>query len=96
MSKLSLVAIVIAKDNHKDLVEKEIRKLIPITRKEDGCINYNLFLDNKNDKRFILQENWETYDKWQVHMKSEHMNLYTEVTKEAVESWELIELTQLD
>ena len=29
-------------------------------------------------------------------MNNEHMTLYSEVTKDAVESWELIELTQVD
>ena len=96
MEKLSLVAIVIAKDGHKDTVKKEIEKLIPLTRKEEGNVNYNLFIDNKNENRFLLQENWENYDLWQLHMNSEHIKKYTEVTKEIVESWELIELTQIN
>ena len=96
MDKLSLVAIVIAKENKKDFIEKEIQKLSPITRKESGCLNYNLFIDNKNPNRFVLEENWESYDAWQAHMNNAHMTNYSEVTKDAVESWELIELTQID
>ncbi len=96
MSKLSLVAIVIAKEGSKDFIQKEIEKLIPITREEEGCINYNLFIDNKNPNRFLLQENWESYDLWQNHMNNAHMKNYVEVTKDDVENWELIELSQLD
>ena len=96
MKKLSLVAIVTAKQGEKDFIKKEIEKLIPITRKENGCINYNFFIDNKNDHRFLLQENWESYDLWQDHMNNDHMKNYSEVTKDAVETWELIELTQVD
>ena len=96
MSKLSLVAIVVSKDGQDAFVESEIKKLIPITREEKGCINYHLFKDNKDKDRFLLQENWETYEEWQAHMKAPHMENYTKVTKDAVASWELIELTQVD
>ena len=96
MKKLSLTAIVVAKENHREVVQKEIEKLIPLTRKEKGCINYNLFVDNKDANRFVLQENWETHELWQDHMNSAHMKNYSEVTKDIVKSWELIELTQID
>lgn len=39
---LSLVAIVKAKEEKREFVKNEIIKLIPITRKEEGCINYTL------------------------------------------------------
>ena len=96
MEKLSLVAIVTANPDQKDFVKAEIEKLIPLTRVEKGCINYNFFVDNKKPNRFLLQENWETHALWQDHMNSPHMKNYSEVTKDAVEDWELIELTQLD
>ena len=96
MEKLSLVAIVKAKTDQTNFVKEEIEKLIPITRKEKGCLNYNLFQDNKDSSRFILQENWQNPDDWQAHMNNTHMKNYSEVTKDAVETWELIELTQLD
>ncbi len=39
---LSLVAIIKAKEGKQDFVKEELMKLIPPTRKEKGCINYNL------------------------------------------------------
>ncbi len=96
MKTLSLVAIVKSKPEQKEFVKSEILKLIPITRKEKGCNYYNLFEDNKDSSRFVLEENWDTYEDWQAHMNNTHMQNYSEATKDAVECWELIELTQVD
>ena len=94
--KLSLIAIVISKDGKDTFIKSEIEKLIPLTRKEAGCLNYNLFIDNKDKNRFVLYENWESHDLWQDHMNSAHMQNYSTVTENDVASWELIELTQID
>lgn len=96
MKKLSLVAIVKAKKGEEEFVKSEILKLIPITRAEKGCMNYNLFEDNKDETRFLLQENWETHADWQAHMDNTHMAAYSKATEKAVETWELIELSQID
>lgn len=96
MKILSLVAIVKAKGDKKEFVKEEIIKLIPLTRAENGCIQYNLFEDNKYASRFVLEEKWASYDEWQAHMNNDHMVSYSDATKDAVESWELIELTQID
>lgn len=96
MGQLNLVAIVTAKEAQKAFVKEEIQKLIPITREEKGCLHYHLFVDNKKPNRFVLEEEWETHAMWQDHMNSPHMQNYSKVTKDAVDDWELIELTRLD
>ncbi len=96
MKTLSLVAIVKAKPEQREFVKEEILKLIPITRNEKGCNHYNLFEDNKDNSRFVLEENWASHEDWQAHMNNTHMKNYSEITKDAVENWELIELTQID
>ena len=96
MSKVSLVTIIEAKLEEKDFIRNELEKLIPITRKEDGCINYNLFLDSKNPARFIFEESWEDKAKLQGHMESEHLKKYLEASKGKLKTSEIIELIQLD
>lgn len=93
---LSLVAIVKAKEEKIDFVKEEILKLIPITRAEKGNINYNLHVDNNNPNTFVLYENWASYDEWQDHMNNTHMVNYAKITEDAVEDWQLIELTKIE
>ncbi len=96
MKTLPLVAIAIAKEGQRDFLKEEILKLIPITREEKGCIKYVLFEDNKDNLRFVLEEDWASYDEWQAHMNNDHMANFLEVAKDAIESLEVIELTQVD
>ncbi len=48
MSTLTVVATIEATPDSIDLVKAELQKLIPITRAEDGCIQYDLHQDNEN------------------------------------------------
>ncbi|MEO0854181.1 MAG: antibiotic biosynthesis monooxygenase, partial [Cyanobacteria bacterium J06648_11] len=42
MPKLTIVATILANSNHIELVKTELEKLVPITQKEAGCIQYDL------------------------------------------------------
>ena len=42
MSKLTIVAHIHANPDKIDLVKAELEKLLPITRAEEGCIQYDL------------------------------------------------------
>ena len=96
MSKVNLVTIIESKVEEKDFIRKELENLIPITRKEAGCINYNFFLDNKNSARFIFEESWEDKNKLQGHMESDHLKKYKVASEGKLKSSEIIELIQLD
>ena len=60
MSKLTIVANITAKSDKIELVKAELEKLIPITRAEEGCINYDLHQDKGNPAHFLFYENWES------------------------------------
>uniref|UniRef100_UPI004048D7C0 putative quinol monooxygenase n=1 Tax=Shewanella sp. TaxID=50422 RepID=UPI004048D7C0 len=53
MSKLTIVATIIAKADKVDLVKSELLKLIDVTRAEEGCINYDLHQDHANPGHFF-------------------------------------------
>lgn len=94
--QLSLVAIVKAKEEKREFVKSEIIKLIEITRKEEGNINYNLHQGNEDPNLFILYENWENRELWQKHMNNKHMINYSKVTEGSTVEWSLHELTKID
>ena len=78
-----------------DLVKSELEKLVPITRSESGCIQYDLHQDNENPAYFMFYENWESREHWQTHMNAPHLAAYMEATEGAVEKFWLHELTQI-
>ena len=95
MTKLTIVANIIAKPDHIDLVKAELLKLIDITRAEQGCINYDLHQDNDNPAHFMFYENWETRELWQTHMGNQHLTDYMAATDGAVDDFILNEMTQI-
>lgn len=95
MTKLTIVANIIAKADKVELVKAELLKLIDITRVEAGCIGYDLHQDNENLAHFMFYENWETRELWQTHMGNQHLKDYMAATEGAIEQFILNEMTQI-
>ncbi|MBY8978332.1 antibiotic biosynthesis monooxygenase [Rhodobacteraceae bacterium NNCM2] len=95
MTKLTIVANIHANDDKIDPVKAELLKLIPITRAEKGCINYDLHQDNENPAHFTFYENWESRELWQEHMSGPHLAAYMAATEGAVAEFTLNEMTQI-
>ena len=95
MSKLTIVANIVAKADKIDLVKAELLKLIEVTRAEEGCINYDLHQDNENAAHFLFFENWESRALWQAHMGNQHLADYIAATEDAVDSFVVSEMTQI-
>ena len=94
-SKLTIVANILAKSDHLELVKTELLKLIEVTRKEEGCINYDLHQDNENPNRFLFFENWENRELWQKHMNNKHLADYMRATEGAIEDFSVHEMTHI-
>ena len=92
---LTILAQITAAPGKEDLVRAELEKLVPITRAEEGCIQYDLHRDNENPGFFVFQESWESREVWQNHMKAPHLAAYMKATDGAVTNFVLNEMTQI-
>ena len=95
MTKLTIVANIKVKSDQIDMVKVELEKLVPITRAETGCIQYDLHQDNENPSHFMFFENWESREHWQTHMNAPHLAAYMQATDGAVEEFTLNEMIQI-
>ena len=95
MSILTIVANIHANPDQIDLVKGELEKLLPITRREAGCIQYDLHSDNTNPAHFMFYERWESRELWQTHMSAPHLAAYLRATDGAVSLFTLNEMTNL-
>ena len=95
MPKLTITGNIFAKPDQIELVKAELEKLVPITRTEAGCMQYDLHQDNENLAYFMFYENWESRELWQTHMNAPHMAAYMEATEGAVEKFWLHEMTHI-
>ncbi len=95
MSTLTIVAKIEAKSDKVELVKAELLKLIAPTRKEAGCIQYDLHQDNSNPAVFVFYENWESRELWQAHMNNDHLKAYMEATDGAAAQFILNEMSRI-
>ncbi|MEL0622485.1 putative quinol monooxygenase [Marinomonas arenicola] len=95
MTKLTVVAHIVAKEDKVELVKTALLKLIDVTRAEEGCINYDLHQDNQLATHFMFYESWESRELWQAHMGNSHLAEYVEATEGAVTSFVLNEMTHI-
>jgi quinol monooxygenase YgiN len=93
--KLTIVANIHAKADKIGLVKTELEKLIEPTLAEEGCINYDLHLDNENPAHFMFYENWESRELWQVHMNNDNLANFIAATDGALESLTVNEMTHI-
>lgn len=76
MSQITVVAKIVARQDSVEAVKSELFKLIPPTRQEDGCIEYNLHQDNLDPAVFLFYETWENAASIEKHIQTDHYKAY--------------------
>jgi quinol monooxygenase YgiN len=69
---VTLVVILRSKEGQHLLLEAEIRALIAPTRKEEGCMQYDLHHSVDQLNLFLLHEVWATRAHHTAHTKTPH------------------------
>lgn len=62
----------LVKEGKSEELIKIYEQLIALTRKEDGCISYGLYRDEKNPRLFALMEEWRDAGALDRHLQTEH------------------------
>ncbi len=95
MSKLTIIATIVANIDKVELVKTEMIKLLDKTRIEEGCINYDLHQDNDNPAYFVFHENWESEAHLEKHLASQHIAEYMAATEGCIETFVLNKMTHI-
>ena len=72
MKKVTVVARLKAKAGLEDKVKQELLKMVEATRKESGCLNYDLHVDESDPCTFLFYENWVSRMALENHFQTEH------------------------
>lgn len=72
MQKVTVLAKLTAKPGLEDKVKQELLKMVEETRKEKGCLNYDLHVDEANSSTFLFYENWVSKMALDNHFHTEH------------------------
>ena len=71
---LFLVVHFHAKPDRAEELKQRLLALLPEVHKEDGCIAYNLHVDDADPLHFIFTEEWANRDQWErEHLAQPHI-----------------------
>ena len=60
------------RDGQEIFLEAELRALVGPSRKEDGCLRYDLYRSAEGPAAFLLYEIWESREHHAAHTKTDH------------------------
>ena len=75
-NSLTVVATCKAKPGQEAALRHELLALIPITRKEPGCLNYDLHQAADNPGLFLFHENWTSKQHLDDHLARPHLQAF--------------------
>ena len=73
MPNLDVVAVITAKPGSEQIVEAALKALVGPSRKDHGCISYELFASASVPATFVTIERWQSQEDIDAHMASPHM-----------------------
>lgn|SRR5574340_1064305 len=79
MVMLTVVAEMQAKPGKEEELKKQLLALIEPTRKEEGCVQYDLHVSTESAGQFVFYENWRSRELLDRHLASAHLRAFVAV-----------------
>ena len=79
--KVVLTAMIKAKPGEEDAVKEILLALVEPTRKEAGCLCYNLHQSKSDKAQFMFYEQWASHEALEAHRKMPYMKALGEKMK---------------
>ena len=84
---IKVIAKSVIKEGQIENYLKEVDVLITETRKEEGCISYELFQDINSENIFFLIEEWESKEDLEKHKLTDHIiNIIPKINEHRISS----------
>lgn len=85
MSEVYCVAVTLAKAEHLQTVRAELEALIPLGQQEQGVLQYEMYVDQTEPRRFVFIEKWESAEDFQAHVNAPHVQAFLANTEGLIE-----------
>jgi quinol monooxygenase YgiN len=73
VSEIHAVAVITAQQASVDEVRAALKQLVPPTRAEEGCLDYQLYESAVAPGTFITTERWRAQADLDAHLGTEHL-----------------------
>lgn len=90
MSEFHIVVAIYAKEGREVELREDLVAVVEPSRRDEGNLGYDLFVDQDDPRRFVFVEHWANPDtQRRHHTETEHIRRFQESGAEAVERMEL-------
>lgn len=76
--RVTVFARMKAKDGIEENVRQELMSLVPQTKSEEGCINYDLHQSVDEKTLFMFYENWRSKEDLDKHLEMPYLKSFLE------------------
>ena len=76
--KITVLARIKAKAGMEEKVKQELLSMVGLTRKEAGCINYDLHQSAESKGHFMFYENWRSQKDLDDHLAMPYFKAFME------------------
>ncbi len=73
MKQITIIHEVETKREHSEYVLNELKKLVIPTILEQGCMQYDLYMDLEYPNKFVLYETWKCVEDYETHVHNLHV-----------------------
>jgi quinol monooxygenase YgiN len=73
VAEINVVAVLKAKEGKESAVGDALQSALPASRKDAGCIRYDLFVAQGAPGTFVMLETWASKDELNAHLGSPHL-----------------------
>jgi len=89
MPAVNVVAAIKAKPGNEAAVEECLRGLLQPSRKDKGCISYDLHKSLDDPGLFVFYETWESKELLGAHLETPHLLAWRAKSAELAESMDV-------
>jgi len=94
-NSLTVVAEMTALPGKEGALRQELLKLVEASRREEGCLQYDLFVGADDPRLFIFLENWTSRAALDRHLQSPHIRAFANVSRELRETPRILTYTRI-
>ena len=74
--RITVLALMKAKEGMEETVRQVLLSLVNPTRSEPGCINYDLHQARDEKSQFMFFENWKSMEDLEKHLETPHLKAF--------------------
>ena len=90
---LTIIARPTVDPDRVEEIKEAMLDLVDATRREEGCVRYELHQDNEQSDRFVFVETWESRELWRRHMEGDAIGVFNGRISGGIVEFDLQELT---